>query len=499
MPPSHWFHIALVSSADRSIRFAAENLNREQPNLPNYAEVVDALLADDKPRTAFIKACLLKLGLEVSQESTPVPSLSRLHLSSSQPSAVSKLVQTWHEHGIVTKSEDDGEEYIRAENDTFCLEQVSRWNMSSVTSAVKAVLPQPIKDALPFALTADSKISTRAKNENQKPQADSSSDRIPDYNAVTKQLVPHEVAVPESKETPHFNHAAFFSNLESYQSKHQRLSAGDWGRVLMYGEVVTSTNTLLEKNPTLLSHLPNGFTATATTQVAGRGRGTNVWVSPHGSLMFSTVLRHSLALSSSAPVVFLQYLAALAIIEGIQSYDGGYGRLPIRLKWPNDIYARDPTQKAETYTKIGGILVNSSYAGGDYTLVIGIGMNVNNSRPSVSLSQLAQANNLPAFALEKLLASILVHFEELYTLFCRTGFDTSFEQRYYRNWLHTDQIVTLETEGGARARIKGITGDWGLLVAEELGWEDRPTGKKWELQSDSNSFDFFKGLLKRKT
>jgi biotin--protein ligase len=37
-----------------------------------------------------------------------------------------------------------------------------------------------------------------------------------------------------------------------------------------------------------------------------------------------------------------------------------------------------------------------------------------------------------------------------------------------------------------------------LLVAEELGWEDWGTGRKWELQSDSNSFDFFRGLLKRK-
>ena len=86
----------------------------------------------------------------------------------------------------------------------------------------------------------------------------------------------------------------------------------------------------------------------------------------------------------------------------------------------------------------------------------------------------------------------------MYTHFCRTGFDRHFEDMYYRNWLHMDQIVTLETEGGARARIKGITTDWGLLVAEELGWQDRPTGKKWSLQSDSNSFDFFRGLLKRK-
>jgi len=59
--------------------------------------------------------------------------------------------------------------------------------------------------------------------------------------------------------------------------------------------------------------------------------------------------------------------------------------------------------------------------------------------------------------------------------------------------------VTLENEGGKRARVKGITRDWGLLRAEELGWEDRGTGKVWELQSDCNSFDFFKGLVRTKT
>ena len=69
---------------------------------------------------------------------------------------------------------------------------------------------------------------------------------------------------------------------------------------------------------------------------------------------------------------------------------------------------------------------------------------------------------------------------------------------YYAHWLHSEQIVTLETEGGVRARIKGITRDWGLLRAEELGWEGKGTGKVFELQSDSNSFDFFRGLVKRK-
>lgn len=44
-----------------------------------------------------------------------------------------------------------------------------------------------------------------------------------------------------------------------------------------------------------------------------------------------------MSLTTQAPVVFLQYLAALAVVEGIKTYDHGYQRVPVRLKWPNDI------------------------------------------------------------------------------------------------------------------------------------------------------------------
>ena len=53
--------------------------------------------------------------------------------------------------------------------------------------------------------------------------------------------------------------------------------------------------------------------------------------------MFSLVVRHDMSLMPKAPVVFLQYLAALAIVEGVRDYDRGYDRLPIKLKWPNDV------------------------------------------------------------------------------------------------------------------------------------------------------------------
>lgn len=65
--------------------------------------------------------------------------------------------------------------------------------------------------------------------------------------------------------------------------------------------------------------------------------------------------------------------------------------------------------------------------------------------------------------------------------------------------LHSNQIVRLEMEGGAKARIRGITMDWGLLKADELDEKDRPTGRVFTLYTDSNSFDFLKGLLKKKT
>lgn len=127
--------------------------------------------------------------------------------------------------------------------------------------------------------------------------------------------------------------------------------------------------------------------------------------------------------------------------------------------------------------------------------MVGVGLNTTNASPTTSLNALKP---LAPFTLEKLLARIISCFSALHARFVRSGFDKYFEDLYYKHWLHSDQIVTLEAEGGIRARIKGITTDWGLLKAEELGWEDRATGRFLTLQSDSNSFDFFKGLIKRK-
>jgi biotin-(acetyl-CoA carboxylase) ligase len=66
--------------------------------------------------------------------------------------------------------------------------------------------------------------------------------------------------------------------------------------------------------------LPTGFVFVATQQIQGRGRGSNSWISPPGCLQFSIVLRHPL--NSSSPVVFIQYLLSLAVVEAVRTKKG---------------------------------------------------------------------------------------------------------------------------------------------------------------------------------
>jgi biotin--protein ligase len=206
-----WWKI-LISEINE-FRFAAVNLDRKAGGA-EYGKLVDALAADDTSRTDFLKACLTKLGLQVAQNTTTVPSLSSLHMSSLDPANTSEILSSFQE--LITT---DGEEqFLKDENDTFRIEKPEAWNMESL----QETLPDDTKD-----------------EPGQAPEG------IVDYNAIIKHLVIHD-DVPSSKITPYFNHHAFYSNLREYQIQ-QREGAAEFGSSIVYGEVVTSTNTILEK------------------------------------------------------------------------------------------------------------------------------------------------------------------------------------------------------------------------------------------------------------
>lgn len=197
-------------------RFAAVNLDSNADG-PEYRQIVQDLADNHQQRTDFLKACLTKLGLMVSKDDSPVPSLSRLHLSSLRSVDVSSLLASLKDVMIV----ENGEEYIKGENDIFHLQKSSTWSMSSLGNALPG--------------------HTNEKTGTGPPQAED----ILDYDSVIKRLVVHEKEYPNSKETPSFNHHAFYASLKHYQT--QSNSTGAFGKYLLYGEVVTSTSTMLEK------------------------------------------------------------------------------------------------------------------------------------------------------------------------------------------------------------------------------------------------------------
>ncbi|KAG0240291.1 biotin-protein ligase [Mortierella sp. GBAus27b] len=469
--------------------------NPEYGPLPN---VVSRLLETDSQRLLLLRSLISKLGLKLTRPVDPpttapaatldlppgailgIPDLTPLYLASLDPSYTNEL-------SISLKRMATPEGLIKEANDTFQLIATPQHTAPVHTSTLSE--------------TADGETEEK----------------------YIKNLVLCPGAAPPSTLTPQFDMGSFFKHIQIVRDQVplSHLSPGlnlHFGNYLMYGEVVTSTQTMLDKNFSLCQQLPNGFVCNATTQIAGRGRGRNSWISPPGCLQFSMVLRHPVQ-ARHASAVFVQYLVALAVVESVCSLPG-YEDVPLRLKWPNDIYAEAPLEEEgqenaggqapppPKMVKIGGVLVNSNFSGSEFLLVIGCGVNTTNPNPTTSINHIIRyhnkvtGKNLGLFTQETLLANILVKLEEMYNLFLDgdgTGF-AQLEQTYYKRWLHSNALVTLTTMTPHRkVRIQGITLDYGLLrtVAVDEQGQDI-VGEEHRLQPDGNSFDMLKGLISTK-
>ncbi|KAH0831195.1 class II aaRS and biotin synthetase [Lanmaoa asiatica] len=360
-------------------------------------------------------------------------------------------------------------------------------------------------------------------------------------------------AQQETHYTPFFSPSTFFAALDEFRPtrKADELLMGD---VFLYGEIVTSTQTMLDKNPKFLHALPSPLLSLATKQLAGRGRGKNQWLSPAGSMLISLSLtvplkRVGLGKSTSSSrrfhsiyvlptqdsseyetrsirpsnLVFIQYLFALAVVEACQALDpANEWARKIKLKWPNDIYGEFPaeeTWKRTELKKLGGILVNTGFGGNTVDVIIGMyrscasrasyrflrmdpgcGLNILNEPPIASLAQLEALTRGQGVSsdltVERVTAAVLTTFERIWNSFLAEESESflPFLDQYTSSWLHSGQIVTLTTTNPhTTVRIAGITPDHGLLRTEPLGG-----GQYIDLQPDGNSFDMLKGLIRTK-
>ncbi|KAI0399913.1 biotin-protein ligase [Xylaria palmicola] len=444
------------------------------PETRGTPSMLATLLDSDATRLRFLGDCISKLGLKRNSDGTAVPSLSSMLISSATPSDADQLMNSLE--GIVSGG------YIIDEHDTFHVEM-----QSAGRGIHQAQVGNPEADQTNRPTSGSAQSGQR----------------------ISKHIVVYNRSYPNPQEAPLFDHNMFFSSLTQGQSPDGSYRAW-FGKYLMYGEVMESTNTVLASNHKLLRLLPTGFTALASTQTSGRGRGSNVWVSPVGCLLFSTCVKHPFDSCQTSPVLFVQYIASVAIVEAVKSYADGYENFPVKIKWPNDIYVEDSRNATQpTMAKIGGILVQSSTFEKEYLLVVGVGLNATNASPTTSLTHVLDTlnvgrigGNLPILeplSPEKLLARILAVFERLYIDFRIHGWDQTLKDLYMEHWLHSDQIVTIESiDGTPRGRIIGISSTTSNLLVQELGNDNQPTGQIHELGPDGNSFDFFHGLLKFK-
>ena len=153
------------------------------------------------------------------------------------------------------------------------------------------------------------------------------------------------------------------------------------------------------------NHESDGTLILTDYQDQGRGRHQSKWVSnPGKSLTFSFLL---------LPDISLEKLGILPLLTGVSIVKSIYtiANILVGLKWPNDIMISGK--------KMGGILIESRV--GEYGLgvVVGIGLNINESENDIPKGLQNQATSLfidsgKEFGRELILSSILNEFEKLY-------------------------------------------------------------------------------------
>lgn len=131
---------------------------------------------------------------------------------------------------------------------------------------------------------------------------------------------------------------------------------------------------------------PHGALVVAEHQTAGRGRHGRRWTdAPGSSLMLSIVLRPD-SLSPALPsgrLGLVSLAAGLAVCEAVEAVAP---ELAPTLKWPNDVMLGA--------AKLAGVLPEVTWTAGTATVVLGIGINVEQERFPPALGERATSLRL---------------------------------------------------------------------------------------------------------
>ncbi|KAL4569258.1 hypothetical protein LXL04_024894 [Taraxacum kok-saghyz] len=292
-------------------------------------------------------------------------------------------------------------------------------------------------------------------------------------------------------------------NIDTYMDS---LETSCFGRFALWSPLLPSTQDIVSLN---FFDIPIGSVCIADVQFKGRGRSQNVWESPKGTLLFSFTMQ----MEDGGVVPLVQYVVCLAMTEAIKdlAIRNGIPPLDVRIKWPNDLYLNG--------LKVGGILCASTYQSKIFNISAGVGLNVDNNKPTTSLnSELQKINSGYNLRREDITSTFFDKFEHFFQILVHQGFKP-LEELYYKTWLHSGQRIVVEEKSKEQdlltenvVTVQGLTSSGYLLAIADNGerfelhpdgnsvatFEPYETAKNKKIHVMWYSFDFFKGLVRRK-
>jgi BirA family transcriptional regulator, biotin operon repressor / biotin---[acetyl-CoA-carboxylase] ligase len=225
--------------------------------------------------------------------------------------------------------------------------------------------------------------------------------------------------------------------------------SGRFGEPYRYEPECDSTQLLL-----LGSDLPEGAVAATDHQTSGRGRLGRTWQEAPGTSVLVSVLLRPPA-DRRLPEISL--VAALAVAEAVEQTVA----LAAQVKWPNDVMLNR--------RKVAGVLSELV----DGTVVVGIGLNVNQTRDQLPLSAPTEPGSLYSLTGARydravVLGTLLARLERAYEAWRERGLDGIYGELGARDFLRGRRI----TVAGESATAVQITRD-GRLEIQTDGHESR--------------------------
>jgi BirA family biotin operon repressor/biotin-[acetyl-CoA-carboxylase] ligase len=206
------------------------------------------------------------------------------------------------------------------------------------------------------------------------------------------------------------------------------LLAGRFGRPYRYEPSCESTQLLLEE-------ASEGAVAVCDEQTSGRGRLGRSWQSPPGTAILCSIL---LRPPAERRMPELSLVGGMAAADAVEQALG----LAAQIKWPNDVMVNR--------RKVAGVLAEAR----DGAVVLGVGLNVNQTRDELPADQRSPAASLRTIdGVERdrapILAALLERLEAGYDAWCKGGLDAVYDFLGARDFLRGRRVTVDGTEGYA--------------------------------------------------